>query len=193
MKIRSAEFIKSAVSSSGFLDDGRPELVFAGRSNVGKSSLINKMLNRKGLAKTSGTPGRTRMINYFLVNEQFYLVDLPGYGYAKASKAERQKWAEFIDEYLRHRAPELHMVLLIDGKISGSPLDRDAVEYLLSLGAHLTLAITKIDRVPRTHRTRRLKQVREFLQLPDSIAAIPVSAKSGEGIPELWKAVAPGS
>jgi GTP-binding protein len=193
VKIRSAEFIKSAVSASGFLDDGRPELVFAGRSNVGKSSLINKMLNRKGLAKTSGTPGRTRMINYFLINDRFYLVDLPGYGYAKASKTERQKWAEFIGEYLRQRAPDLHIVLLIDGKISGSPLDRDAVEYLLSLGAHLTLAVTKIDRVPRSQRPRRLKQVREFLELPGDVAVIPVSAKSGDGIPELWKAVAPGA
>ena len=105
MKIKSAEFAIAATAPAHFLRDGRPEIVFAGRSNVGKSSLINRMLQRKKLARTSSSPGRTRMVNYFLVNDAFYFVDIPGYGYAKVGKAEREKWAEVIDQYLHHEVP----------------------------------------------------------------------------------------
>ena len=101
MKVESAEFIRSAHASGDFVRDGRPEIAFVGRSNVGKSSLMNRLLGRKGLARTSSTPGRTRAVNYFLVNRRFYFVDLPGYGYAKAGKEERREWAALVDGYFR--------------------------------------------------------------------------------------------
>ena len=157
-----------------------------GRSNVGKSSLINKLLGRKALAKTSGTPGRTRGVNYFLINDRFYLVDLPGYGYAKASRAERDRWATVVDSYLRHAGPGLNTVLLIDAKISGSPLDCQAVEYFDDLGLRLSVAVTKIDRIPRNKRTQRLRKFREYLDLPEETSVLPVSSTTGEGVSDLW-------
>ncbi len=191
MKIHSAEFVIGAHGPKDMVRDGRPEVAFVGRSNVGKSSLINALLARKGLARTSSTPGRTRAVNYFLIDDRFYVVDLPGYGYAKASKDERGRWARVVEAYLSHPREQLHLVLLIDAKISGSPLDREAVEYFLDFDLLLTVAATKIDRVPRNKRRKRLQEVREFLELPDEIPVVPVSAKSGEGIGDLRRIIAP--
>jgi len=101
VKVESAEFVKSARASGDFVRDGRPEIAFVGRSNVGKSSLLNRLLGRKGLARVSSTPGRTRLVNYFLINRRFWFVDLPGYGYAKAGKDERREWAALADSYFR--------------------------------------------------------------------------------------------
>lgn len=187
MNVVDARFVKAAHAPEEFLRDGRPEVAIVGRSNVGKSSLINKLLGRRGLARTSTTPGRTRAVNYFLVNDRFYLVDLPGYGYARAGRRERQKWGQVVDAYLGHAAPALRTILLIDAKIPGSPLDRQAAQYLLGLGARLTVAVTKIDRVPRNKRRQRLHRVRELLELSDDSPIIPVSARTGEGIADLWK------
>ena len=172
--------------------DGRPEAAFVGRSNVGKSSLMNRLLGRRGLAKTSSTPGRTRSINYFLVNRRFWFVDLPGYGYAKAGKDERREWAALVEAYLRAAppaAPRKTVVLLVDAKVGATPLDVQAYEYLGSLGAAVVVAATKIDQVPRGRRVGSLRQVRETLGL-DETTLIPVSAHSGEGMKELWGAIA---
>ena len=134
MKIDTAQFIRSALSQKDFAEDGLPEVAFAGRSNVGKSSLLNRMLNRKSLAKISSIPGKTRAINYFLINSSFYFVDLPGYGYAKVGKAERRDWAKLMDQYLQRTLPGGMIVQLVDGKVGATPLDVQAYEYFCDLG-----------------------------------------------------------
>lgn len=190
MKVESAEFVKSARNSGDFVHDGRPEIAFVGRSNVGKSSLMNRLLGRKGLARVSSTPGRTRAVNYFLVNRRLWFVDLPGYGYAKAGREERREWADLADRYFRTPGSRPLVVMLVDGKVGATPLDLQAYEYLSSLGAPVMIAATKADRVPRGQRAAMVKGVREALRLAGDVPLIPVSAHSGEGIQELWSAVA---
>ncbi|PYQ56926.1 MAG: hypothetical protein DMF53_24065 [Acidobacteria bacterium] len=191
MKIETAEFARSAHTSGDFLRDGRPEVAFVGRSNVGKSSVMNRLLARKGLAKTSSTPGRTRAVNYFLINRRFWFVDLPGYGYAKAGKEDRREWAALVEAYLREALPRMRLVLLIDAKVGATPLDVRAYEYLTGLGATLTVAATKIDRVPRGKRPGALRDIRGALGLGCETPLIPVSAHSGEGMKELWGSLSP--
>lgn len=171
--------------------DGRPELAFVGRSNVGKSSVMNRLLGRKGLAKTSSTPGRTRSVNYFLINRRFWFVDLPGYGYAKAAKDDRREWAALVESYLRDALPRVLLVLLVDSKVGATPLDVQAFEYLTNLGASIAVAATKIDRVPRGKRAGVLRDIRVTLGLGEFNLLIPVSAHSGEGMKELWGVVVP--
>jgi GTP-binding protein len=190
VKVESAEFVRSAHASGDFLHDGRPEIAFVGRSNVGKSSLMNRLLGRKGLARTSSTPGRTRAVNYFLVNRRWYFVDLPGYGYAKAGKDERREWAKVVDGYVRQALPAMSVVMLVDGKVGATPLDAQAFEYLTGLGASIVVAATKVDRISRGRRAAALGEIRRALELPDSVPLIPVSAHSGEGMKELWGAIA---
>ena len=191
MKGETAEFVRSAHGSGDYLHDGRPEVAFVGRSNVGKSSLLNRLLGRKALARVSSTPGRTQAVNYFLVNRRFYFVDLPGYGYAKAGKEARREWAARVDGYLRESLPAAMVVLLVDGNVGATPLDVQAYEYLSGLGAKIVVAATKIDRVSRGRRVAAVKGIRETLGLEDSTPVNPVSAESGDGIRELWGAVAP--
>ncbi len=190
MKVDSAEFIRSAHGSGDYLRDGRPEIAFVGRSNVGKSSLLNRLLGRKGLARTSSTPGRTQAVNYFLVNRRFYFVDLPGYGYAKAGKDARREWAARVEGYFREEPPEA-VVLLVDGKVGATPLDVQAYQYLSGLGAPVVVVATKIDRISRGRWASAVREVRNVLGLEETIPLIPVSASSGEGIRELWGAIAP--
>ncbi len=190
MKIKNVEFIRSATQTKQFIRDDRPQVAFAGRSNVGKSSLLNRLLQRKKLARTSSTPGRTRLINFFLFNDRFYFVDLPGYGYAKASKTERRSWGDMIEEYLTHSSEGVRLVLLVDAKIEGSPLDEQAYAYFQSLGVDQLVVATKIDKVPKTRRTRCLERIALRLALPDVKAIVPVSALTGEGIERLWKELA---
>jgi GTP-binding protein len=191
VKIESAELGHSAHTSQGFVRDGRPEIAFVGRSNVGKSSLMNRLLGRRGLARTSSTPGRTRAVNYFLVNRRFYFVDLPGYGYAKAGKEDRREWAALVEAYLRHAIPRLQLVLLVDGKVGATPLDVQAYAYLTGLGAKVTVVATKIDQVSRSRRLAGLRKIQSALGLDETTPLIPVSAHSGEGMKELWGALTP--
>lgn len=200
MKIYKAEFTRSAHKASDFLRDGRPEIAFVGRSNVGKSSLMNRLLGRKSLARISSTPGRTRAVNYFLVNDRFYFVDLPGYGYAKAGKADRQAWAELMERYFqrgdgghgdRGKTARPSVVFLVDGKVGATDLDVQALEYLLHLGTDVVVVATKIDKVGRSRRARQLAEVRRTLGLPDGAGPVPVSAQTGEGVKELWREVEP--
>lgn len=191
MKIESAEFVTSAHAEDGFQRDGRPEVAFVGRSNVGKSSLLNKLLGKKALARVGSTPGRTRAINYFLINRRFYFVDLPGYGYAKAGRQERQRWAELVDSYLAIALPAAQVVQLVDSKVGATRLDVQAGEYLADYGADVIVAATKIDRVPRGKRQRALAGIRRELRLAATAQVVPVSAVTGEGIRELWTAIEP--
>lgn len=147
MEINSAEFIASYPREALCPKDGRPEFAFIGRSNVGKSSLINMLTAKKGLAKVSGTPGKTRLLNYFLINQTWYLVDLPGYGYARVSKKEQQKLAAMINDYLLHR-PTLQLAfVLIDSNLPPMKIDLDFLNALGEQGIPFALAFTKSDRL----------------------------------------------
>jgi GTP-binding protein len=188
VKVDTAEYVRSAHVDADFVRDGRPEVLFAGRSNVGKSSLLNRLLGRKGLARTSSTPGRTRAVNYFLVNGRFYFVDLPGYGYAKAGREERREWGALVDRYLRRALPQSQVVLLVDGAVGATPLDSQAYGYLQGLGAEPVVVATKIDQVPRGRRARQQSAIRQVLEDADT-KIIEVSARSGEGVGELWRAI----
>ncbi|MEM7483091.1 MAG: ribosome biogenesis GTP-binding protein YihA/YsxC [Acidobacteriota bacterium] len=190
MKIDDARLALSAHTERMLLRDGRPEVVFAGRSNVGKSSLLNRLLGRKDLAHTGSKPGRTRSVNYFLINDRLYFVDLPGYGYAKAAKQERRRWAELIDHYLRQALPGALVVLLVDTKVGATELDIQAYEYLDSLGGDIQVVATKCDRVPRGKRSKMLAEVRRTLDLDSTTRVVPVSARTGDGIKELWSVIA---
>ena len=189
MKIDRADFVRSASRKAQFLRDSLPEIAFVGRSNVGKSSLMNRLLQRRGLARTSRSPGRTRLVNYFLINQKFYFVDLPGYGYARASRAERRRWGELMDEYFEHPHPDRQLILLIDGKVGATALDRQALEYFQSLDLAPLVVATKIDKVPRSRRVRSVAAIRRSLELPEDPAIIPFSAVSGEGVRQLWKGI----
>jgi GTP-binding protein len=196
VKVSTAEFVCSAHHRRQFSRDGLPEVAFVGRSNVGKSSLMNRLLNRKGLARTGSTPGRTRAVNYFLINGKVYFVDLPGYGFAKAPRTERQRWAALMDEYFGTPAaapaavsPRL-LVQLVDGKVGATRLDVDALDYFHSLGLEPLIVATKIDKVPRTRRPRSLSAIRQRLGCVDGETIVPFSAVTGEGIQQLWRGIA---
>jgi len=178
----------SAHSLGDFPRDELPEVAFLGRSNVGKSSLLNRLLGRRGLARTSSTPGRTQAINYFRVNRRSYFVDLPGYGYARASRADREAWGNTVEMYLRFSADRLLGVLLIDGKVGATPSDIEAHAYLAAEGVRTVVVATKMDRVTSGRWPTVLAEVRATLNLKTTeIPVLGVSAKTGDGIQDLWR------
>lgn len=193
MKIHTAEFIRAAHTTRDFLCDGKPEIAFVGRSNVGKSSLLNRLLGRKALARISSTPGRTRAINYFLVNDRVLFVDLPGFGWAKASKRDRAQWGRLIESYFQQPHNRIHVLQLVDAKVGATPLDVQAFEFLSALGLPPTLVATKIDRVGRSRRQAALAKIIHTLSanasLDDEVPVVSFSAKSGEGIRDLWREI----
>ena len=150
MLIKKAEFVKSASSMSGLPEDGRPEFAFIGRSNVGKSSLMNMLLGRKNLVKTSKKPGKTVLLNYFNVNDSFYFVDLPGYGFASRSKSEQDLWRVVIEKYLRTRKSLADIFLLIDSRHGILPNDEQMIEFLDHYQISYTPVFTKIDKLTKT-------------------------------------------
>ena len=186
MKIISAEFLKSALQPRDFPKDNRPEIAFAGRSNVGKSSLLNKLLNRKGIAKTSKTPGKTRTINFFTVNEKFYLVDLPGYGFAKVSRRIQEEWGQMITSYLTDREPLRVVAHLIDSRHAPTRNDHELLDLLHEAKVPTLLVATKFDKLRQSERATSIKRIRESLELDDEALVIPCSSVTGEGIKPLW-------
>lgn len=189
MKVVRAEFVVSAATPAQFPRDGLPEIAFAGRSNVGKSSLLNRLVGRKGLAVTSKMPGRTRLLNFFRINGDAYFVDLPGYGYAAAPKSLRETWGELVEGYLRARAALRGVVFLLD--IRHDPTARDLEMRGLLDEARLPwmAVLTKADKVGHNERGRQIGRIAEALALPDPDPAIPFSATTGEGARELWAAI----
>ena len=186
MKITSAEFVKSAFNREHWILDQRPEIAFLGRSNVGKSSLINSLLQRKGLARTSNTPGRTQSINYFLINDDFYFVDLPGYGYAKVSKAMRSDWGKMAEEYLSDREQLALCIQLIDARHEPTRLDLQLNEWLnFHEKPHIVVA-TKADKLPKTQLAKQIKAIR--LALTESHVET-YSSENSTGKEELWSTI----
>jgi GTP-binding protein len=189
VKIETTEHVLAAHGEAQFIRDDRPQVAFVGRSNVGKSSLMNRLLGRKGLARTSSTPGRTRAVHYFLVNRRFYFVDLPGYGYAKVSESARQEWADLVDRYFQRAAVPPLVVLIVDSKVGPTPLDVQAREYLGAVGVPLAVAATKVDRLSRGKAAAVPGTVRRILDLDEGVRVVPVSARTGAGMNELWNEI----
>lgn len=185
MKVVSAEFVKSAVHERDFPKERLPEVAFVGRSNVGKSSLINTIVGRKGLAKTSSTPGRTQLINFFRINHRLTFVDLPGYGYAKVPVSVRREWRPMIEGYLKDRDNLKGVVLIMDIRRPPEEEEELLFEFLNSLGIVSVVALTKVDKLSGNERTRQLRLFEKSLKG----ISIPFSAITGEGKDELWRAI----
>ena len=167
-------------------DTGRPEVAFAGKSNVGKSSLINGLVNRKALARTSSQPGKTRTINFYRVNEELYLVDLPGYGYAAAPEEIKAQWGKMIERYL-HTSQNLKCVfLLIDIRHAPSANDRMMYHWILEQGYRPVIIATKLDKIKRSQIQKQLKLIRETLEAEKDTVMIPFSAATKQGREEIW-------
>lgn len=190
IRITSAEFITSAVKTADYPAGDIPEVALAGRSNVGKSSLLNKLVSRKGLARTSNTPGRTRLINFFLVNDQFHLVDLPGYGYAKVSAGERESWRKMVEGYLKTRKSLRGVALLVDSRHQPTALDVQMYGWLKHRGIPAVVVATKADKLSRSRLLQSLKVIRTTLSLTDGDPLVPFSAETGLGREELLEIVA---
>jgi GTP-binding protein len=188
VKVKSSQYLRSVVRPGDFLDDGRPQIAFVGRSNVGKSTLLNKLVGRHALARISSTPGRTRAINYFEINSRFYFVDLPGYGYAKVSKKERESWGKLMASYFEVASETAMVIQLIDAKVGATELDRQSAQYLQSEGIDPVVVATKADRLKKSKLQAALFSIQRDLELPDSII-IPFSAPSGEGSKQIWKSI----
>ncbi|HEY6012245.1 MAG TPA: ribosome biogenesis GTP-binding protein YihA/YsxC [Nitrospirota bacterium] len=184
MKILSAEFIVSAPGPKQFPTDRKPQIAFAGRSNVGKSSLINALLHRKSLVKTSATPGKTQLINFFMINESFYFVDLPGYGYARVPQAVTDAWAPMIEGYLKNSPSLRAVIVLLDSRREPDERDARLIEWLRQSDIHPIVVLTKADKLNRQESDRALRNLRSGLGIGDEAAL--TSAKSGQGIKELW-------
>lgn len=170
-------------------DTGRPEVAFAGKSNVGKSSLINGLVNRKALARTSSQPGKTRTINFYRVNEELYLVDLPGYGYAAAPEEIKAQWGKMIERYL-HTSQNLKCVfLLIDIRHAPSANDRMMYHWILEQGYRPVIIATKLDKIKRSQIQKQLKLIRETLEAEKDTVMIPFSAATKQGREEIWELI----
>ena len=167
-------------------DNTLPEIAFAGKSNLGKSSLINALMNRKAYARTSAQPGKTQTINFYNINEELYLVDLPGYGYAKVSQKEKEKWGQLIERYL-HKSRQLRAVfLLIDIRHDPSANDKLMYDWIVSQGFEPIIIATKADKLKRSQVQKHLKAIREGLDLIPGTTVIPFSAETKQGRDEIW-------
>ncbi|WP_234121701.1 ribosome biogenesis GTP-binding protein YihA/YsxC [Clostridium hydrogenum] len=165
MEIKQAEFIISAAYKTQFPADAKVEIAFVGRSNVGKSSIINTLTNRRKLVKTSGTPGKTRLVNFFMINNEFYFVDLPGYGYAKVSKSQLENWATTIENYLIGRRQLKKVILLVDSRHKPSKDDITMYEWIKHFGYECMVVATKSDKITKNEKFKNEKIIRETLQM----------------------------
>ncbi|MCI9215609.1 ribosome biogenesis GTP-binding protein YihA/YsxC [Lachnospiraceae bacterium 42-17] len=170
-------------------DNSLPEIAFAGKSNVGKSSLINALMNRKSYARISATPGKTQTINFYNINEELYLVDLPGYGYAKVSEKEKKEWGRLIERYLHSSLKLKAVFLLIDIRHDPSANDRLMYEWIVSQGYHPIIIATKLDKIKRSQTAKQLKAVRQGLGLSSGTIIIPFSSVTKQGRDEIWEFV----
>jgi GTP-binding protein len=189
MKILSAEFVLSAKGPAHYPPAVLPEIAFAGRSNVGKSSLINTLLNRKRLARTSNTPGRTQEINFFRVNDRFAFIDLPGYGYAKVPGSIRKQWGPMVETYLRER-DTLHLVVLIlDVRRDPSEEDLQLIQWLPFYQIPFLIVLTKRDKVSNNEFTDRRRRIEEKIGFSPETPLVAFSAKTGAGKESLWREI----
>jgi GTP-binding protein len=191
MKITNAEIVISAVSKKQYPDDGLPEIALAGRSNVGKSSLINKLINRKNLARTSSKPGKTQTLNFYKMNETFYFVDVPGYGYAKVSKKEREKWGVMMEEYFETRSTLQAVLLITDIRHDPTEDDLQMYDFLKYYELPVIIVATKLDKVGKSKRTAHIQRASNAFQIEKGDVLLPFSSETGEGKDEAWRLLKP--
>ncbi|MFQ5601211.1 MAG: ribosome biogenesis GTP-binding protein YihA/YsxC [Candidatus Krumholzibacteriia bacterium] len=181
LKIESVEFVSSASSVEECPRRPLVEVAVSGRSNVGKSSLLNSLLRQKGLARVSGAPGKTQLLNFFLVNDRFHIVDLPGYGYARAPESVQRSWRQMMQAYLRRRTELCGVIQLLDCRHQPSRQDREMIQWLLDEKLAFCLVPTKLDKLRRGERKRAVAQLINGLTLPPDLPLVPFSSKTGEG------------
>ena len=181
LNLHNAAFVRSAAAAKDFPRDGLPQVVFAGRSNVGKSSVINRLLNRKNIAKVGAAPGKTTHINYFLIDEKLYLVDLPGYGYAKVSQAEKARWGRLIESWFADTSLMTLGVSVVDARHKPTADDVTMAECFKSTGKPFVVVANKLDKLKKSEIEGNLALIRQTLDLPDGVKVIPFSAEKGDG------------
>ncbi|MGD9567197.1 MAG: ribosome biogenesis GTP-binding protein YihA/YsxC [Sedimentibacter sp.] len=186
MIIRKSELLITAAKKEQYPETVVPEIAFAGKSNVGKSSMINAMLNRKSLARTSSSPGKTQTINFYNINDMLNFVDLPGYGYAKVSKSEQDKWAKMIDTYLHNRPQLREVILLVDIRHEPSKNDLQMYEWIKSCGYTGYVILAKADKLSRLQQIKSTAVVKKTLNIQDNKLIFPFSAVSKLGVEEIW-------
>ena len=186
MKVNSAEIVISAVRPEQYPGEMLPEFALAGRSNVGKSSFINKMINRKNLARTSSKPGKTQTLNFYLINEMLHFVDVPGYGYAKVSKSERAAWGKMIETYLTSREQLRAAILIVDLRHPPTRDDITMYDFFKHYDLPCIVVATKADKIPKGKWQKHLKVTRETLDMDKSDELILFSSETGQGKDEAW-------
>jgi len=189
LKVNFAEIVISAVTPKQYPKNFLPEIALAGRSNVGKSSFINRLLKRKNLARTSSKPGKTQTLNFYLVNELFFFVDVPGYGYAKVSKTEREKWGKMIEDYLTTRKMVKAVILLVDFRHLPTSDDIQMANFLIYYNIPFHVVFTKVDKVSKSKRQGQLQQAINALEIRDDTEYTLFSATTGEGFDKAWQVI----
>ena len=189
INLQNAEFILSATTPKTFLRDGLPQVAFAGRSNVGKSSVINRLLGRKNFARVGAAPGKTIHINYFKIDKTFYLVDLPGYGYAKVSKAERDRWGKLMEDYFADPDCMTLGVMIVDSRHKPTADDCTMAQWYKDTGCPFVVVANKLDKLKKREIEPNLQLIRETLDLDDSVKVLPFSAEKGDGKQELLQII----
>ena len=180
LNVNNAEFIKSAASPSQFIQSSMPCIVFAGKSNVGKSSVINRMLNRKNFARVGASPGKTVHVNYFLIDKKLYLVDLPGYGYAKVSQKEKERWGRLMEDFFAMGQINLG-IMIVDSRHKPTADDMTMAQWFKSTGCAMVVVANKLDKLKKSQVEGNLQLIRETLELPEDVLLIPFSAEKGQG------------
>ena len=184
-----AEFVRSAVKTADFPREGLPQVVFAGRSNVGKSSVINRILGRKNFARVGAAPGKTTHINYFLIDGAFYLVDLPGYGYARVSQAEKARWGRLMEEWFADSSLMTLGLQIVDARHKPTADDRTMAAFFKNSGRPFAVVANKLDKLRKSDIAPNLALIRETLELDESVRLIPFSAEKGDGRQELLELI----
>ncbi len=181
LNVNKAEFIKSAASPRQFIQSSIPSVVFAGKSNVGKSSVINRMLNRKNFARVGASPGKTIHVNYFFIDQKIYFVDLPGYGYAKVSQAERDRWGKLMEDFFATPGLIDLGVMIVDARHKPTADDVTMAEWFKNAGCRLVVVANKLDKLKKSEIEPNMQLIRETLTLPEEVLLIPFSAEKGQG------------
>lgn len=189
--LNKADFVKSAADAAQFIQSPMPRIAFAGKSNVGKSSVINRLLNRRNFARVGSEPGKTVHVNYFLLDGKAYFIDLPGYGFAKVSRAEKERWAKLMESFFAGKDLYDLGVMIVDARHKPTADDVTMAEYFKSSGAAFLVVANKLDKLKKSEIEPNLRQIRETLTLSDDVRLIPFSAESGQGREELLQAIFP--
>lgn len=185
MEITKAQFVTSAVNPGQYPEEALPAAAMVGRSNVGKSSCINALTRRKSLARISSDPGKTRLINFYRINEAFYLVDLPGYGYARASKAEQKSWGPMMERFFAEYPALRCLIQLVDVRHAPTAQDRETFRWLTAFDIPVLVLATKVDKLGKSQIPPRIKDIRRALSCPDAVPILPFSAPKRQGVPEV--------